>query len=94
MKNLPLPRKTPPENSRKEADRPAAEVIRQLAQKWPSTFVPRNQVREFTGGLYSGGYLANLDSLGAGPEGRFSIGRQTCYSVESLCDWLCARLEG
>ncbi len=87
MQKLPTS-STPPSNPN------AAAIIRQAAEKWPTSFVPRNQVREFTGGLYSGRYLANLDSLGNGPEGRFLIGRQTVYPVDSLCNWLVARLEG
>jgi len=69
------------------------DVIRQTGNLWPSTFVARSKVPEFTGGAYSVGTLANKDSDGSGPKGMFRIGRQVCYPVDSLCDWLIERLE-
>lgn len=71
----------------------AVSTIKQAAAKWPTSFVARSEVKTFTGGLYSSGHLANCDSLGTGPMGSFKIGRQKCYSVDSLCDWLIGRLE-
>ncbi len=71
----------------------AISTIKQAAVKWPTSFVARTKIKEFTGGLYSPGYLANCDSAGTGPKGVFRIGRQNCYPVESLCEWLIARLE-
>ncbi|WP_419655429.1 hypothetical protein Dvar_45120 [Desulfosarcina variabilis str. Montpellier] len=58
-----------------------------LAEKWPSGIVPREKVGDFTGGLLSPGYLANLDSIGEGPES-FRIGRKRVYSVPALIKWL------
>ena len=71
----------------------AIAVIRSAAERWPSSLVARNSIREFTGGLYSPSYLANCDSKGMGPEGSFHIGRQKAYSIDSLCNWLISRLE-
>ena len=71
----------------------AIATIEQAAIKWPAPFVARSKVKEFTGGVYSAGYLANLDSLNHGPEGAFKIGRQTCYPVESVIDWMISRLQ-
>jgi hypothetical protein len=59
-----------------------------LARKWPSSIVAREQIGQFTGGLYSPSYMANVDSQGAGPEGRFRIGAKIAYSVDSLIHWL------
>ncbi len=70
----------------------AIETIRRAADKWPTSFVPRPKFPDFSGGLYSTGYLANLDSSGKGPKGAFRIGRQICYPVESVCDWLIERI--
>jgi hypothetical protein len=63
-----------------------------LAQKWPSTVVARTEVRNFSGGLINEKYLANLDSQGAGPGGRFKMGRKVGYSVNSLITWLESRM--
>ena len=71
----------------------AIEVIRKISENSKSPFVSRQQVPIITGGLISTGTLANLDSLGEGVPGSFKIGRQKCYPVISLCDWLIKRLE-
>jgi hypothetical protein len=59
-----------------------------MAEKWPSTVVARGQVKTFTGGALSGKTVANADSQGNGPEGRFKVGRQTVYPVENFISWL------
>lgn len=71
----------------------AISTIRNAATKWPTSFVARTKIREFTGGLYSPGHLANCDSAGTGPKGVFRIGRQNCYPVDSLADWLIEKIE-
>lgn len=73
-------------------DTSAADVIKRAADKWPTSFVARSKTKEFTGGVYSSGYLANCDSEGSGPEGAFKIRRQVCYPVDKFCEWLVARL--
>lgn len=71
----------------------ATKVIKQAATKWPTSFVARSEVKLFTGGLYSSGFLANCDSQGIGPEGAFKIGRQVAYPVDAMTDWLVSKLE-
>jgi hypothetical protein len=63
-----------------------------LKSKWPSAFVARKQIKEFTGGLVSSGTMANDDCLGEGPEGAFRVGRNTGYPVDSVIRWLEERL--
>ena len=64
-----------------------------MREKWPSSVVARTQVGRFSGGTLNGRYLANLDSLGEGPEGRIRVGRKVCYPVDSLIRFLEQRLE-
>ncbi len=71
----------------------AIETIRQAGESWPTTFVARSRIPDFTGGLIAVGTIANRDSAGTGPKGVFKIGRQACYPVAHLCDWLIERLE-
>lgn len=59
-----------------------------LAEKWPSSIVSREKISDFTGGALSPGRLANLDSMGQGPEERIRIGRKIAYPVSSLIPWL------
>lgn len=67
-------------------------VFETLAEKWPSTVISRDQIFEFTGGAISRGRMANLDSLGDGPE-RIRIGRKIVYPVGPLIKWLIARTQ-
>ena len=71
----------------------AIRTIREAARRWQSTFVPMTQIPNFTGNLYSVGHMANCYSRGDGVEGAFRLGRQVCYPVEKLADWLISRLE-
>jgi hypothetical protein len=67
-------------------------VLDRLADKWPSAFVARTEIRAFSGGVLSEKYLANLDSQGAGPPGRFKCGRKVAYPVTELVEWLRNRI--
>jgi hypothetical protein len=62
--------------------------LKQLKEKWPSPVVARTEIKTFTGGIISEKYMANLDSQGAGPDGRFKIGRKVAYPVNELVEWL------
>jgi hypothetical protein len=62
-----------------------------LKNRWPSGVVARTQIPTFTGGAMSEKYVANLDSQGAGPDGRFKIGRKVVYPIDNLIRWLEAR---
>ena len=62
-----------------------------LVEKWPSTLVSRQEAGKFTGGAVTSKLLANHDSLGIGPAGRFRIGRKIVYPVASLILWLESR---
>jgi len=64
-----------------------------LAERWPSPLIARSAVKNFTGGLLSEKYLANLDSQGKGPAGRVKIGRKIAYNVSQLISWLEGRAE-
>lgn len=59
-----------------------------LAEKWPSGWVSREKISDFTGGALSSGRLANLDSVGQGPPGRMKVGRKIVYPVDELVSWL------
>lgn len=63
-----------------------------LADRWPSSIVARSAFKEFSGGRYASGTMANLDSRGEGPEG-FYIGRQKVYTVAAAIRWLENRCE-
>lgn len=64
-----------------------------LADRWPSSYVAREKVEEFSGGIINAKYLANLDSQGTGIKDRIRIGRKIVYPVSSLISWLESRAE-
>ena len=65
-----------------------------LADGWQSKIIARTDVRRFTGGVMSAKYLANLDSQGKGPLGKFKIGRKTVYPIKNFISWLEDRTAG
>ena len=59
-----------------------------LKAKWPSSFVAREEIHTFSGGIISTKYVANLDCRGLGPEGKVRVGRKVAYPVEKVIEWL------
>ena len=66
------------------------EVFQKMADAWPSGAVARQEVPQFSGGIYSPGYLANLDSRGEGPPA-FRCGRKIIYPKAQLIEWMLRR---
>lgn len=54
--------------------------------------IARSEVHRLTGGVLNGRSLANLDSLGQGPDGKIYIGKRAAYTREALLDFLAARM--
>ena len=67
--------------------------LSEMAARWPSAFVSRDQVEQFTGGMIKPRYLANLDSAGKGPQGGVRCGRKVAYPVKKFVMWLESRSE-
>ena len=55
--------------------------------------IARSEVGRLLGGIISAGTLANEDSAGTGPRGRFYIGRKACYPTDALLEWLEGRIK-
>ena len=64
-----------------------------MAARWKSSHVARTEVSEFSGGIISERYLANLDSQGRGPRGRIRTGRKISYPALEFARWLARRSE-
>lgn len=62
-----------------------------LAERWTSPYVAREEIERFTGGLLTAKYLANLDSQGKGPKGRIRCGRKVAYPVKNVISFMEAR---
>lgn len=64
------------------------EIFEAMARAWGAPVVARADVGRFSGGGLSPKYLANCDSLGMGPKGRFMMGRRVVYPTRELVSWL------
>lgn len=65
-------------------------TFQKMKENWPSEVVARRKIDEFTGGAYSRGTMANLDSKGEGPV-RIRIGPRVVYPKNELVVWLMRR---
>jgi hypothetical protein len=67
-------------------------ILSSLRDRWPSSYVAREKVGEFSGGILHSRTLANLDSMGLGPKGRIRVnGKKVAYPVDELIRWLESR---
>lgn len=68
------------------------EKLKVLTDRWGGgPYVARSKVAEFSGGMLNPKTLANLDSLGQGPE-RIRYGKKIYYPVDELVEWMTKRL--
>ncbi len=82
------------ENDNQDTRKSAAKItLLNSAAQWPSGYVARTSIKEFTGGAMSPSYMANLDCSGQSCEGMFKIGRHVCYDKDKLTAWLISRLD-
>lgn len=64
-----------------------------MADKWPSAFVARQEIENFTGGVMTQKYISILDSQGLGVKNRVRMGHKIAYPVKELILWLESRSE-
>ena len=67
------------------------DVFDRLAQSWGSTLVARHEVARFSGGVLHPRTMANVDSLGLGPDGMIRIGKKVAYDKALLVEWMRGR---
>jgi len=63
-------------------------LLSNMADKWPSNWVCRQAIEQFTGGIINPRSLANWDCKGKGPKGRVRIGKKVAYPVKEVIRWL------
>lgn len=59
-----------------------------LAEDWPSPFVARCKISEFTHGLYKQSSMNTFDARGDGISHRYKIGSKIFYRVDDVTNWL------
>ena len=64
-----------------------------LAEEWPSPFVARSKIEEFTKGAYKKSSMSVYDSAGCGVKRRFVIRKTVFYLKSELVDWLKSKIK-
>ena len=66
----------------------------ELERRWGSPIVCRDQrsLDKATGGMIHPRTLANLDSQGLGPKGKFRVGRKVGYPASEFFSWFVNRI--
>ena len=67
------------------------ELIDKMAESWPSEFIARKKIEEYTGGLITGKTIANFESKGEGPP-KIKLGRLAGYVKQPFNEWLKSRI--
>jgi hypothetical protein len=65
-----------------------AHNLDKLKEKWPSPFVSRDRIYEFTDGILKQTGMNTLDARGTGIQKRYRIGRRVFYETESIINWM------
>ena len=71
-----------------------ADRFDQLAERWPSAFVARAEVKHFSGGIVSGKTIANLAAKGEATPPAFRVGGKVAYEARHLVEFLRKRARG
>jgi hypothetical protein len=66
-------------------------IFDEMARVWNHPVVVRSLVGDFSKGLLQPKTLANLDSAGQGPDGRFNFAQKVAYRTEELVEWMKAK---
>jgi hypothetical protein len=65
-----------------------ANALDKLREKWPSPFVSRDRIEEFTEGMFKQTSMSTLDARGDGINKRYRIGNRVFYEVDEVINWL------
>jgi predicted DNA-binding transcriptional regulator AlpA len=63
------------------------ELLDRMAANWPSEFIARKKIEEFSGGLMSGKTVANYETRKDGPP-KVKLGRLAGYPKQEFVNWL------
>ena len=62
--------------------------LEELSNSWPSTLVARNEMEEFTRGLYKGRSFNTYDGAKIGIKRRIRLNTKIAYLKSDVIDWL------
>lgn len=64
-----------------------------LKEKWPSPFVSRDRIEEFTEGMFKQRSMNTFDARGDGITPRYRRGAKVFYEVEDVINWLKTKIK-
>lgn len=62
--------------------------LEKIAEEWPSPFVARSEIGNFTKGLYKPNTLNTYDAKGCGIKRRLQRGMKIAYLKEDVIEWI------
>lgn len=62
--------------------------LKQIQEDWPSPFVARCKIQEFTKGMYKIGTFNSYDAKGKGIATKYKLNERIFYKVADVVDWL------
>lgn len=62
--------------------------LKQIQEDWPSPFIARCKIQEFTKGMYKMTTLNNYDAKGKGITPKYKINERIFYKVVDVVNWL------
>jgi hypothetical protein len=62
--------------------------LEKLKGKWPSPFVSRDRIEEFTEGFFKQSSMNTMDARGDGINTRYRIRNRVFYEVDEVIKWL------
>ena len=64
------------------------EYLKSIQEDWPSPFVARCKIHEFTKGMYKPNTLNSYDSTKNGISRKYKLNERIFYKVEDVISWL------
>lgn len=64
------------------------DLFQRMADNWEGEIIARTEVKRFTGGMLSPGYIANLDAKGEGPPGKIKFKGRIGYDKTLFVQWM------
>ena len=62
--------------------------LKQIQEDWPSPFVARCKIQEFTKGMYKAASFRSYDALKYGVKNKYTLGTKVFYTTKDVINWL------
>ena len=66
--------------------------LKQIQEDWPSPFVARCKIGEFTKGMYKAVSMNTFDASNKGINERYKLRKTVFYKVEDVVNWIRSKI--